>query len=117
MLRFLASYNASNFHGDQASVLPHICLALFSAFNAAMYVCCAVLVFWECLDENFNVSSPVVPTFINSIQLILTYLALVWNNRKKTAAIEQLARIIQERKSDTRGKSTSYDSQNESLFP
>lgn len=98
-LRLFGVYNMENLHGDQ-SALRYMCLKLVSAVIVAMYAWCGVLLFWNCFDGGFTLSSPTIPAAIGSIQITLTYFSFIWNNREISATIEHLERLTQERKSD-----------------
>lgn len=100
--RLLSAYNGDHFHNsDWRSISRSVIYALGTTLIMAMMLGWVVLLSWYLLDHTNNVKMFIiaVPVLVTSLQVQLTFIAMVMKNRSVTATIDQLQRAVGQRES------------------
>lgn len=93
-LRFMGVYNFENGLAKRRAVWRHYCRVLDVSISLVLFATLVVMVFWYSKDENYRISSPIVPTFINAFQTLISCISLMTKNSQMITAIEHLRSII-----------------------
>lgn len=99
-LRFLQVFNAERLIGSRRVIFHRLIQALDVAVSWILFTTLIMRILWLSKTEGFQISSPTNSTFINTSQIVISFLLLVLSNRQISAAIEHLQSSIELGKSN-----------------
>lgn len=100
-LRILKAYNAENFRQiDRPQLVRNICFAVGVSIGLILIFNTITLGTWHLIGSRGDLNKLVVsgPVVLSIVQLLMSYFALTAKNRQIAATIEQLQRVVEQRK-------------------
>lgn len=100
-LRILKAYNADNFRQiDRPQLVRNICFTIGVFIGLILIVNMITLGTWHLVGSGGDLNKLVVsgPVVLSIVQLLISYFALTAKNRQIAATIEQIQRVVEQRK-------------------